>query len=152
MARAIKMGATESPAQTENRESVRQAIIRDVHAPRPAVPPMDRATRTAVKVSTCLLEMELFRLESAPQVITGDVAVPPFVAVRTVLAIRMDVMGSTLPMEVQDFVPQGTILDVCAAQFAERQTANARPTAVKDRTEFAPRGIILAASVIIRSS
>ena len=95
--------------------------------------------------------MESLRKESVPQALTGDVVVHPF-ATRTVPAIRMDVMGSMLQMEVQDFVPQGTILDVCVVLFADRRTVNAQTTAVQGRTEFALRGALLAAIVIINNS
>jgi hypothetical protein len=76
-ARAIRMGATESPAQMGTRESVRRALIKDVTAPRPAVQP-SRATRTAAQAKTCPWSMEPFSLESAWQVITGDAIVHPF--------------------------------------------------------------------------
>jgi hypothetical protein len=47
-ARAIRMGATESPTQMGPWESVRRALImKDVPAPRHAVQPIHRATRAA---------------------------------------------------------------------------------------------------------
>ena len=151
-ARATRMGATESPTQTGIWESVRRAIIKDVPAPRPAVKPMGRATRTAVQVSTRPWSMEPFSLESARQAIIGDATVHPLAVLKMVLAIRMDAMESMHPMELRDFVQPGTISDVCVARFAARQMGNAPPTAVLGRTAFARRGIILAAIVILSCS
>lgn len=146
---------SQSPAQISmirERESVRRAIIGDVPASRPAIlMTRVRAAQTHV-VASILPEMpmESFRMEFAPEALTGDVTVHPLVVLATMPAIGMDVVGSMLPMEVWDFVPMGTIMDVRVTRFAHcGETVHAR--IVEDRTEFAPRGIMLAATVIISS-
>jgi hypothetical protein len=148
---AAPINAMESTAQMVSRDFVRSTCIGDVPVSRPAVLVIVTLVGVAtitVLASTCPeMPMETFSMDFAPQALTGDACVNPFVVLATVPALILSVKGSTLPMAQMEFVPMATIWDVCVTRFAKTMQHHYAGT-VEGRTQFAPPGILLAANVL----